>query len=286
MAKERRYVYDYCHEQQFLFRIGHVHLLEADRPMQLHTHGTMMEFVYLERGSQNYSISGTNYIVNQGEVFFTRPNEPHNTGASLAEVSSFYYFIIDLTCASRLNLFVSDDEWIHIHDFLLHIENRVFKASSALPNALKQLFHCFKAPDLHFHTHIRNSLSEVLIALTTPSAETDPFCASLNRSLAYIEEHITVVIHVAELPPLENMSLSSFHKRFVQATGLSPAEYILKRKVEEAKKLLESTDLSVTDIAYRYGFSSSQYFATVFKRFCYRTPTQYRRIMSQKTSLQ
>lgn len=51
MAKERRYVYDYCHEQQFLFRIGHVHLLEADRPMRLHTHGTMMEFVYLERGS-------------------------------------------------------------------------------------------------------------------------------------------------------------------------------------------------------------------------------------------
>ena len=64
MAKERRYVYDYCHEQQFLFRIGHV---------QLHTHGTMIEFVYLERGSQNYSISGTNYIVNQGEVFSPAP---------------------------------------------------------------------------------------------------------------------------------------------------------------------------------------------------------------------
>lgn len=94
MAKERRDVYDYYHEQQFLFRIGHVHLMEADRPMPPHDHGAMAEFVYLERGSQNYCISGKKYAVNQGEVFFTRPNEPHDTGTSLTEVSLFYYFII------------------------------------------------------------------------------------------------------------------------------------------------------------------------------------------------
>lgn len=33
MAKERRCVYDYCRQGQFLFRIGHVHILEADHPM-------------------------------------------------------------------------------------------------------------------------------------------------------------------------------------------------------------------------------------------------------------
>lgn len=82
---------------------------------------------------------------------------------------------------------------------------------------------------------------------------------------------------MADLPLLENMSLSSYHRQFVQVIGLSPAEYILKRKIEKAKELLASTDMSVTDIAYRYGFSSSQYFATAFKRFCYCTPTQYRK---------
>lgn len=280
MAKERRYVYDYYHQQQFLFRIGHVHLLEADRPMELHDHGPMAEFVYLERGSQNYCISGKDYTVNQGEVFFTRPNEPHNTGTSLTEVSSLYYFIIDLTCISRLNLFVSADEAMHIIDSLQHMEHRIFKASSNLPNALKQLLNCFAVQDLYFHTQIRNFLSEVLIALATPdTAGNRSLSVGLKRSLAYIEKHLTEAISVTELPPLENMSLSSYHKKFVQLMGISPAEYILKRKIEKAKELLAFTDMSVTDIAYKYGFSSSQYFATVFKRFCYRTPTQYRKLV-------
>lgn len=279
MAKERRDVYDYYREGQFLFRIGHVHLMEADRPMSLHDHGAMAEYVYLERGSQTYCISGKNYTVNQGEVFFTRPNEPHDTGASLTEVSSLYYFIIDFTCISRLNLFVSAEEAAHIIDAVQHRENRIFKASSGLPNALKQLLDCFSVQGLHFHTKIRNSLSDVLIALTTPDTAENPYLpASLNKSLTYIEEHLTEAIHVAELPLLENMSLSSYHKKFVQLKGLSPAEYILKMKIERAKELLASTDMSVTDIAYKYGFSSSQYFATVFKRFCYLTPTEFRKL--------
>lgn len=159
------------------------------------------------------------------------------------------------------------------------MENRIYKASSNLPNALKQLLNCFSVQDIHFHTKIRNSLSDVLIALATPDTAQTPYLpASLNKSLAYIEEHLTEAIQVAELPLLENMSLSSYHKKFVQLTGLSPAEYILKMKIETAKELLASTDMSVTDIAYKYGFSSSQYFATVFKRFCYLTPTEFRKL--------
>ncbi len=280
MAKERRCVYDYYYEQQFLFRIGHVRLLEADRPMSLHDHGAMEEFVYLEKGSQNYCILGENYTVNQGEVFFTRPNEPHNTGTSLTEISALYYLILDFTAISKLNLFFSAEEAAHIRTYIEQIENRIFKASAQLPTALKRLSNCFAVQDLHFHTRIRNSLSEVLIALTTPyKANPCSLPANLSKSLAYIEEHLTGTIPVAELAALENMSLSSLHKKFAQITGLSPAEYILKRKIEKAKELLASTDMSVTDIAYQYDFSSSQYFATVFKRFCCCTPSQYRKLL-------
>lgn len=279
MARERRNVYDYYQEQQFLFRIGHVHLMEADRPMTLHDHGSMFEFVYLEKGTQTYCIDGKEYTMNQGDVFFTRPNEPHSTGASLTEISSLYYFIIDFASISRLKLFVSAHEAAHVNAYIQQIENRIFKASAHLPNALKQLLNCFAVQDLHFHTQIRNALSEVLIALTTPyAAENCSSSDNLKMSLAYIDKHLTETIRVAELSALEDMSLSSFHKKFVQITGLSPAEYILKRKIEKAKELLAFSDMSITNIAYKYDFSSSQYFATVFKRFCYRTPSQYRKL--------
>lgn len=84
----------------------------------------------------------------------------------------------------------------------------------------------------------------MLIALTTPSDMGNRGCSdAFGRSLAYIREHLTDPIRVEEL--------------------------------------LAATDMSVTEIAFRYGFSSSQYFATVFKRLCCSTPTQYRRMMKK-----
>lgn len=69
MSKERRQVYDYYFEGEFLFRIGHVQHLNASPPMEHHTHGSMTEFVYLERGKQIYRTSKKDYLVNQGEFF-------------------------------------------------------------------------------------------------------------------------------------------------------------------------------------------------------------------------
>ena len=70
-------------------------------------------------------------------------------------------------------------------------------------------------------------------------------------------------------------------RKFVQITGSSCEEDILRTKPEKARELLAATDMSVTEIAFRYGFSSSQYFATVFKRLCCSTPTRYRRMMKK-----
>jgi AraC-like DNA-binding protein len=48
---------------------------------------------------------------------------------------------------------------------------------------------------------------------------------------------------------------------------MPPHEYILRCKIDRAVAQLEAGERSITDIAYDLGFSSSQYFATVFKRF-------------------
>lgn len=277
MSKEKRDIFDYYYDKQFLFRIGHVQYLEASRPLSLHTHDSMTEFVYMERGSQNYLAAGENFIVNQGEVFFTRPYELHNTGASPEEVSVFYFFIIDLPLAFQLNLFVSAEESERTDEFFQTVEGRIFKASPKLPDTLRLLLGCFQTENPYFDTHIRNALSEVLIALSTPFDSGNRHThLNIERSLRYIDEHLNEDIPVSALPSLDNMSLSSYNKYFLQAVGIPPGEYILKKKIEKSRELLSNSELSVTEIAYACGFSSSQYYATVFKRFCFTTPTQYR----------
>jgi AraC-like DNA-binding protein len=52
-------------------------------------------------------------------------------------------------------------------------------------------------------------------------------------------------------------------------------DYITRRRIEESKKMLSQGEASVTDIAYALGFSSSQYFATVFKRITGQSPKQF-----------
>jgi AraC-like DNA-binding protein len=82
-----------------------------------------------------------------------------------------------------------------------------------------------------------------------------------------------VLISLAEEAGL---SLSRFKANFKAQMGLAPHEFILRCKVDAAKKLLLADRRSVIGTAMELGFSSSQYFATVFKRFTHQTPIEFR----------
>ncbi len=69
----------------------------------------------------------------------------------------------------------------------------------------------------------------------------------------------------------------SLQRRFREQMGISPHDYLLARKVEHAARLLRETDTSVTAIAHELAFSSSQYFARVFKSYMGQSPTECRR---------
>jgi AraC-like DNA-binding protein len=71
------------------------------------------------------------------------------------------------------------------------------------------------------------------------------------------------------------LSLSRFKTKFKAQIGIAPHEFILRCKVEAAKKFLLEENRNVTNTAMELGFSSSQYFATVFKRFTQQTPLEF-----------
>lgn len=73
------------------------------------------------------------------------------------------------------------------------------------------------------------------------------------------------------------LSTTGFIKWFKHETGLTPADFYQRIKIEEARRRLTGTDASVTEIAFNLGFSTSQYFASVFKKYTGTTPREYRR---------
>jgi AraC-like DNA-binding protein len=78
------------------------------------------------------------------------------------------------------------------------------------------------------------------------------------------------------LADLTDLSLPRF-KAFFKRERIPPAEYVLRERVTKAESRLLRSNESITNIAYHLGFSNSQYFATVVKRFLGRTPTSFRR---------
>ena len=59
--------------------------------------------------------------------------------------------------------------------------------------------------------------------------------------------------------------------------GVPPNEYIIKQKIKKSKEIMATQKISNTHLAYDLGFSTSSYFATVFKKYEGITPTNYRK---------
>lgn len=72
------------------------------------------------------------------------------------------------------------------------------------------------------------------------------------------------------------ISRASLYNRLKTLTGMGANEYVNKLRIEKAMELLRQSDLNMTEIAERTGFSTSRYFSTAFKKYTGITPTQYK----------
>jgi len=85
---------------------------------------------------------------------------------------------------------------------------------------------------------------------------------------------------VAAMEARSELSPRSFKRRFKEATGLSPLEYVQRLRVDRAKALLESGNLAVDTISWKVGYEDAAFFNRLFKRITGLTPGAYRRMFS------
>jgi AraC family transcriptional regulator len=99
----------------------------------------------------------------------------------------------------------------------------------------------------------------------------------LRAVVAYIEEHLEAGPTLEQLAAVARLSPCHFARQFRRATGLPPHQYVIARRVERAKELLEGGgDLCLAQVAARAGFSDHSQFSRHFKRLVGITPRRYR----------
>ncbi|OGV49677.1 MAG: hypothetical protein A2017_07415 [Lentisphaerae bacterium GWF2_44_16] len=99
----------------------------------------------------------------------------------------------------------------------------------------------------------------------------------LAPALEYINAHFNRIIEVEKLAKMSGLSKSRFHRVFKQAFNVSPTEYQLRLKIRETQKLLLFSDLNMTQIAERTGYTDQFYFSRTFKSRFGQSPMQYRK---------
>jgi AraC family transcriptional regulator len=101
--------------------------------------------------------------------------------------------------------------------------------------------------------------------------------AKLRAVVEYVEENLHAGPSLEQLAAVARLSLYHFARQFKRATGLPPHQYVIARRVERAKQLLQAgTDLSLADVAAHAGFSDQSQFSNHFKRLVGVTPGQFR----------
>ena len=98
-----------------------------------------------------------------------------------------------------------------------------------------------------------------------------------HRVMSFIEDNLSRPISLAEMADAAGLSPFHFTRRFTKLTGMPPARYLWRRRVEMAKRVMRTTTLSLLSVALMCGFSTQSHFTTTFKRYTGVTPSQWRR---------
>lgn len=97
-----------------------------------------------------------------------------------------------------------------------------------------------------------------------------------QRSRQAIDNHIGSDLPLRAIFDSLGLGYRQLTRHFMSEIGMTPKQYQMVRRIEEAQRLLEQTTLPIHSIAYELGFPSSQHFATQFRRITGNTPSRYR----------
>ena len=148
---------------------------------------------------------------------------------------------------------------------------------------LRQLSRLQEAQDTEFQT--RNLLSEIWLLLLEEIRNTDDrqfHSVPRNQDrlltmIAFIQENFAEKLTLEQIADSAAVSTRECLRCFRASIHQSPMDYLIEHRIRTAKKLLETTDLSITDIALNCGFNSNSYFTKLFHRSCGKTPNAYRK---------
>ena len=228
------------------------------------------EIYYLVNGERKYFIENRIVDVKRGDIILIPKEVLHKT----TSISSNDHERILINVSEK---WIPEEVRACFDRYCLHIPTMHIEY---IENVFSQIEREYKLSDKFSEMLIRQLLFELLVFLTRlddsqTGNSSDGRQNTMEKAAQYICDNFHANLTLQTMAKEFSMNKEYFSLRFKQVTGFGFREYLNQVRVSNAVKLLSTTNLNITEIAYQCGYNDSNYFATVFKKLKGTTPKKY-----------
>ena len=260
------------------------HIENAGRSFQIPVHWhDEFEIIYVRSGFLTVSISGESYIGKTGDAFVVSPGNLHLMGSQTGTVD-YYTFLFPLKYISFRTDDMLDEKLLEpLNSGHLMICPRVNDTAKEL---CEQLIKIYEAKNDESESKITTQVRTKIILLQFILEmwkkgfviENDTSGRNIveKEMVSYIQQNFTGKISLKEFGEQFHLSEKYISRYFKEHFHITLSQYITYLRLENAKQLLQDTDLSVTETAMQSGYQNVSYFIRSFKKTYGISPLKYR----------
>lgn len=227
------------------------------------------QILYTISGAAELDYNGRLWRLGEGSLVIINCNQYHDyrTDSDTGHWAFYWIHTGGTYCEKYYDSVYGDD----FHPYVLSMDNELI---SCFEETLSQIDYTTDAAYIRMSNAVSSVFTKLIMFInsTLPSAQE----TIVQEMISYIQSHYYEPFNTGDLARRANLSKYYLIKLFNKHTRMTPYHYLILYRMNEAKKLLRTTDYKINDIARSVGFADVSNFSRTFTKLIGVTPGKYR----------